>query len=156
MPEFLADDLQRVLVDEVALQFCHALLGVGVPDAVGAAAPAERAVRGPGEAAAPRLAAADVVARQVADAAVGDGRRAVEAALLEALDQIVRDADEARQAALADDRVVRSRPAVELLGARGADVGGPLGGPGQRQQLVRAQSGRVGDQGGADLTGEPR
>lgn len=69
---------------ETALQFGHALLGEGMPQAVGAAAPAEGAERGAREAAAPRLAAGDVVARGVADFPVGDADRLAEAALLTA------------------------------------------------------------------------
>ena len=66
---------------------------------VGAATLAERSVRGAGEAPAPCLAAPDDVARQVAVAAVRNRLGSIEAALLEALGEIVRDADEARQAA---------------------------------------------------------
>ena len=56
----------------------------------------------------------DVVARPIVDSAVGDADRIVEAAILEALGEVVGDAHDAGQAALADDRVVGPRPVMEI------------------------------------------
>ena len=80
------------------------------------------------------------------DAAVGDAQRLVASAVLETVGKQVREPDQADEAALADHRVVASRSAVELLRTRGASVGRLFFGTGERQQLVRPQSGGLGDQ----------
>ena len=122
MTEFLADGLQSVGAEQHALQFRHALLGVGVPCPVGAGGPAERALRGARETDAPWRAAGDVVSRQVVDAAVRDPHGFVEPARFKALGKVIREAHDADQAALADDGAVASRPARELAVARGSAV----------------------------------
>ena len=94
------------------------------------------------------MAADDVVARQVADAAVGDAHRFAAPARFQTFGKAVGQADDAHQAALADDGVVGPRPAGELLVTRGARVGRLFAGPGERQEFVRAQPCRVGDLGG--------
>ena len=70
----------------------------------------------------------------------------------EALGQVVGQAHQADEAALADHGIVPPRPAGELLGARRSVVRRLLVGPGEREEFVRPQPDGMGDQGGKSVS----
>ena len=116
----------------------------------------------PGERRAERLAAADVVALQVADAAVDDALRGVQAMRLEPLGQPVRQEHLADQSALPGHRVDHAVPAGELHAFGGgtgqvrpvaAVVGRLFLGTAEGEQLVGADPRRVCDLGGERVAG---
>ena len=96
----LGDDGERQPVFRVAHEFPHPLLGVAMAQAVRPARLPERFDAGAREGRAEGVAAADVVAPQVADAAVDDGRRRVEPPVLEAFGEPARQQHFAHEAAL--------------------------------------------------------
>ena len=119
----------------------HPRLGIRVAQAVGAAALPERGMAGARERGAERVAAADVVAGDVADAAVDGALGTVETARLEALGEPVRQQDLANEAALADHGVDHAVPAGEL-NALGGGAGEPrLGAAVGRGLFVAAAKG---------------
>ncbi len=130
---------------------------------MGATAPAQRLDAGARERRAEGVAAAQIVALQVADAAVDSGRRGrrraggVQAALFEALGEAVRQQHLADQAALPDHGVDHAGPAGELHafggGAGEARLATPVVGrllvrSVEREQFVGADPRGVHDLGG--------
>ena len=122
--EFLRDDGERQPVFGVVHEFPHPLLGISVSQPMGAAALAQRLDAGARERRAEGVAAADIVALQVADAAVDDALGSVQAAGFEALGETVREQHLADQAALPHDGVEHAGPAGELH-AFGGGAGEP-------------------------------
>ena len=149
MPQLLRNHLKRLGVAlALGLHFAEALLRVAVPQPVRAGRVFQGALAGLGEAAAPGFPGPDVVMLAVVDPAISDLPGRIEAAIFEALSECRRNADLPHQPALAVDCVDRALAACEAVRRPFAvSAGRLLAGWPQGRQLMRPQSGRVGDLG---------